>query len=66
MLLLGLGLRSLSVTPSAAPEVKRVVRNTTIDHCKNVAERVLNLESARDIKTYLREELSKLLPDQPV
>ncbi|QDV76164.1 phosphoenolpyruvate--protein phosphotransferase [Botrimarina mediterranea] len=66
MLLLGLGLRSLSVTPSAAPEVKRVVRSTTIDHCKNVAARVLSLESARDIKTYLREELSKLLPDQPV
>lgn len=66
MLLVGLGLRSLSVTPSAAPEVKRVVRSTTIDHCKNVAERVLTLESARDIKTYLREELSKLLPDQPL
>ncbi|MEN0110361.1 MAG: phosphoenolpyruvate--protein phosphotransferase [Planctomycetota bacterium] len=66
MLLLGLGLRSLSVTPSAAPEVKRVCRSTTIPHCEAVAERVLRLESARDVKTYLREELSKLLPDQPV
>ncbi len=66
MLLVGLGLRSLSVTPSAAPEVKRVVRSTTVEHCQHVAERVLTLESARDIKTYLREELSKLLPDQPV
>lgn len=66
MLLVGLGLRSLSVTPAAAAEVKRVVRSTTIDHCKCVAERVLTLESARDVKTYLREELSKLLPDQPV
>lgn len=66
MLLLGLGLRSLSVTPSAAPEVKRVVRSTTIAQCDAVAARVLSLESARDIKTYLREELAKLLPDQPV
>lgn len=66
MLLLGLGLRSLSVTPAAAPEVKRVCRSTTIEHCEAVAERVLTLESARDVKTYLREELSKLLPDQPV
>ncbi|TWT96730.1 Phosphoenolpyruvate-protein phosphotransferase [Botrimarina colliarenosi] len=66
MLLLGLGLRSLSVTPAAAPEVKRVVRSTTMEHCQCVAERVLTLESARDVKTYLREELSKLLPDQPI
>lgn len=66
MLLLGLGLRTLSVTPAAAPEVKRVCRSTTIEHCGTVAQRVLTLESARDVKTYLREELSKLLPDQPV
>lgn len=66
MLLLGLGLRSLSVTPAAAPEVKRVCRSTTIKHCEKVANRVLSLESARDVKTYLREELSKLLPDQPI
>ncbi|QDT70515.1 Phosphoenolpyruvate-protein phosphotransferase [Planctomycetes bacterium MalM25] len=66
MLLLGLGLRTLSVTPAAAPEVKRVCRSTTIEHCEEVARRVLTLESARDVKTYLREELSKLLPDQPV
>lgn len=66
MLLLGLGLRTLSVTPAAAPEVKRVCRSTTIEHCEAVAARVLALESARDVKTYLREELSKLLPDQPV
>ncbi len=66
MLLLGLGLRKLSVTPAAAPEVKRVCRSTTIEHCEAVAKRVLSLESARDVKTYLREELSKLLPDQPI
>ena len=66
MLLLGLGLRSLSVTPAAAPEVKRVCRSTTIEQCEAVAERVLALESARDVKTYLREELIKLLPDQPI
>ncbi|MGL4512246.1 MAG: phosphoenolpyruvate--protein phosphotransferase [Lacipirellulaceae bacterium] len=66
MLLLGLGLRSLSVTPGAALEVKRVVRTTTIAHCREVAARVLSLEHARDVKTYLREELMRLLPDQPV
>ncbi|MEQ8849209.1 phosphoenolpyruvate--protein phosphotransferase [Botrimarina sp.] len=66
MLLVGLGLRTLSVTPSAAPEVKRVCRSTTLEHCEQVAAKVLTLESARDVKTYLREELSRLLPDQPI
>ena len=66
MLLLGLGLRSFSVSPSAAPEVKRVCRSTTIDHCRSVAEKVLSFDSSRDVKTYLKEELMKLLPDQPI
>jgi len=66
MLLLGLGLRSLSVTPAAVPEVKRVCRSVTIEKCEQVAERVLTLESARDIKTYLKEELSKVFPEFPM
>jgi phosphoenolpyruvate-protein phosphotransferase (PTS system enzyme I) len=66
MLLLGIGLRSLSVTPSAIPEVKRVCRTVTIDACERVAEQVRSLETARDIKTYLKEELSRVFPEFPV
>ena len=65
MLLLGIGLRSLSVTPAAVPEIKRVCRTVTIEKCEEVAERVRSLESARDIKTYLKEELSKVFPEFP-
>ncbi len=66
MLLLGIGLRSLSVTPAAVPEIKRVCRSVTIEKCEEVAQRVRTLESARDIKTYLREELSKVFPEFPM
>ena len=66
MLLLGLGLRTLSVTPAAVPEIKQVCRNVTIEKCEEVANRVLSLESARDIKTYLKEELSKVFPEFPM
>jgi phosphotransferase system enzyme I (PtsI) len=66
MLLLGIGLRTLSVTPSAIPEVKRVCRSVTIDQCERVAEQVRSLETARDIKTYLKEELSRVFPEFPV
>jgi phosphotransferase system enzyme I (PtsI) len=63
MLLLGLGLRRLSVTPSAIPEVKKVCRTVTLDQCRRVTEHVMALENARDIKNYLREELKKILPE---
>jgi phosphotransferase system enzyme I (PtsI) len=65
MLLLGLGLRSLSVTPTAIPEVKRVCRSVSIEQCNQLAARVMELESARDVKNLLRDELSRVLPDQP-
>ncbi len=66
MLLLGLGLRSLSVTPAGIPEIKQVCRRVTIRDCRRVAERALELESARDVRTYLKEELSKVMPELPV
>ncbi|MGD9720465.1 MAG: phosphoenolpyruvate--protein phosphotransferase [Pirellulales bacterium] len=63
MLLLGLGLRRLSATPSSIPEVKKVIRTVTLQTCQQVAERVMTLENARDIKSYLREELKRILPE---
>jgi phosphotransferase system enzyme I (PtsI) len=66
MLLLGMGLRSLSVTPAAIPEIKQVCRRVDIPSCERVAKRALELESARDVRAYLKEELTKALPDMPV
>jgi phosphotransferase system enzyme I (PtsI) len=66
MLLLGLGLRSLSVTPAAVPEIKRVCRSVTVEQCERVAKQVQSLETARDVKNYLKEELSKVFPEFPV
>ncbi|TWT85500.1 Phosphoenolpyruvate-protein phosphotransferase [Posidoniimonas polymericola] len=63
MLLLGLGLRSLSTTPAAAPELKRLCRSVSIPECEAVAQRVLEMESSRDVKALLREELLKRLPE---
>ena len=66
MLLLGLGLRNFSVTPAAIPEIKRVCRSVSSEECVRVAEHTLKLESARDVKTYLKEELSKVFPELPL
>jgi len=66
MLLLGMGLRSMSVTPAAIPEIKQVCRRVDIPNCERVAKRALELESAPHVKTYLKEELTKFLPELPV
>jgi phosphotransferase system enzyme I (PtsI) len=63
MLLLGMGLRSFSATPSAIPEIKRICRAVTIEQCRKVVQRTLQMETATNIKTYLRDELRRILPD---
>jgi phosphotransferase system enzyme I (PtsI) len=60
MLLLGMGLRELSVPPSSIPEIKRVCRSVTIAECETIARRVMSLDNALDIEGFLREEYQKL------
>ncbi|MEN6557988.1 MAG: phosphoenolpyruvate--protein phosphotransferase [Thermoguttaceae bacterium] len=59
MLLLGLGLRRFSATPSAIPEVKNVCRKVTIAECEAVAARAMTMENARDVRSFLKEEAKK-------
>lgn len=60
MLLLGMGLRELSVPPSSIPEIKRVCRSVTMTQCETVASHVMLLDNALDIEAFLREEFQKL------
>jgi phosphotransferase system enzyme I (PtsI) len=59
MLLLGMGLHRFSVSPSSIPEVKNLCRSVTMAECQAVAERVKHMENARDVKSYLKEEVKK-------
>jgi phosphotransferase system enzyme I (PtsI) len=63
MLLLGLGLRRFSVTPSVIPEIKKVCRSVTIEQCQEVARRAMSMENARNIEAFLREELKRHVPE---
>jgi phosphotransferase system enzyme I (PtsI) len=63
MLLLGLGLRNFSVAPSSLPEIKKICRSVTIEQCEAVASRSMCMENAREIKSYLKEELKKRVPE---
>jgi phosphotransferase system enzyme I (PtsI) len=63
MFLLGMGLRSMSVTPAAIPEIKRVCRSVELPQCQQITQRALKFDSAHLVRTYLKEELSKVVPD---
>ena len=66
MLLLGLGLRRFSVTPSSIPEIKAACRAVAIPQCEALAQRVMTMEHAREIRTFLREEIKRQLQEKAV
>jgi phosphotransferase system enzyme I (PtsI) len=63
LLLLGIGLRQLSVTPQNTPEIKKIIRSVTIDEANLVAQEAMRLETARDVNNYLREQTRRILPE---
>jgi phosphoenolpyruvate-protein phosphotransferase (PTS system enzyme I) len=62
-LLVGLGLRQLSATPRKIPEIKRVIRQLTVPEAERLAERALQMETARQVGNYLRDQLRRILPE---
>jgi phosphotransferase system enzyme I (PtsI) len=63
LLLLGLGLRQLSVTPHNIPEIKKVIRSVTIEEATRVADAALRMDTARDTINLLREQTRRILPE---
>jgi phosphoenolpyruvate-protein phosphotransferase (PTS system enzyme I) len=61
-LLVGMGIRQLSATPRKIPEIKRVIRQLHLQEAEQLAERVLKMETARQVGNYLRDQLRRILP----
>ncbi|QWV95144.1 phosphoenolpyruvate--protein phosphotransferase [Geomonas oryzisoli] len=53
ILLMGLGLRSFSLSAPNIPRVKEAVRRITLQKAREIGDRVLAMESARSIREYL-------------
>lgn len=62
-LLLGMGIRELSMAPKDIPETKRVIRATSIQRCEEVTQRVLQFDSDRQVLNFLRDSLREIRPD---
>jgi phosphotransferase system enzyme I (PtsI) len=63
MLLLGMGIRTLSLTPPMIPEIKQVIRSVTIEDCNHLTRTVVAMNSERQISSYLRSTARKVLPE---
>jgi len=63
MLLLGLGVRTISIASPMIPEIKQIIRSVTMEDCNQVARKVLGMDSERQISAYLRNAARKILPE---
>ncbi len=63
MLMIGLGVRKLSLAPPMIPEIKQIIRSVTVEDCNAVARKVLSMNSERQISTYLRNAAREVLPE---
>jgi phosphoenolpyruvate-protein phosphotransferase (PTS system enzyme I) len=62
-LLVGLGLRQLSLAPNNLPAVKAVVRRLSVADAERIAVEALAFESARDVVNYLLRERKRIHPE---
>jgi phosphotransferase system enzyme I (PtsI) len=63
LLLLGLGLNTFSMNGPDIPEVKKIIRSTTMENARQVARRVMSFDSERQVMHFLREETRKFVPE---
>lgn len=63
MLLIGLGLRTLSVSSTSIPPLKRFVRSVSVQQCERAARQALALDSADQVARLLRDRARTFVPE---
>jgi phosphoenolpyruvate-protein kinase (PTS system EI component) len=59
-ILLGLGVRELSVVPAAVPAIKRQIRALRIEHCRDLALRCVDLASPAEVRARVVQEIAHM------
>ena len=65
LLLVGLGLEILSISPGLIPEVKEVIRAGSQAEAKQLAAECLAMETGKKVRRYLDEAMAKYLENVP-
>jgi len=63
MLLLGLELDGLSMTPLAIPLVKRIIREATMEEAKKLVNHVMGFDRTDQIEEYIKDYMRRRFPD---
>jgi phosphotransferase system enzyme I (PtsI) len=63
ILLVGMGLRTLSMAAGNIPRVKKIIRSISLADAVRVKRRVLSFETEREVLNYLRDETRKVWGD---
>lgn len=63
LMLIGLGVRCLSAPPSSLPAVKQAIRKVDIQACQQMAKRVFDFHTAREVDGFLQSWFTDILPD---
>ena len=64
LILLGLELDGLSMTPLAIPRVKRIIRESTLKESKELLEQLMSFSEIHELEEYLRHYMSKRFPNE--
>ncbi|GFE81652.1 phosphoenolpyruvate--protein phosphotransferase [Steroidobacter agaridevorans] len=57
-ILIGLGVRELSVVPTLVPQLKSLIRTVTVDACRSLAERALAMDTAEAVRALANEAMT--------
>lgn len=60
--LAGLGMRNLSITPPAIPQVKEIIRSVSLKRCQRIAREAASFDTEQEVTEYLHSELAKISP----
>lgn len=63
LLLVGLGVRVLSAPSVMLPQMKQALRQVSLEDCLQIAKRVFEFDTAREVDAYLKTRFTDLLPE---
>ena len=66
LLLLGMGLDGLSMSPLIIPEIKQIIRSVKYSEAQAICTTCLSMNTAEEIEQYLTSVMRQKFPDLPL
>jgi phosphotransferase system enzyme I (PtsI) len=63
ILLLGMGLRSFSMSPAFIPSIKGLASHVTITQARDILSHALDLKTTTSVKRFMAEQIQKISPE---